>query len=453
MKVFYKVFPLFLLCLGLLYSEEEIVVQLNRSEPLVSVYLGSLDKKDSPLKSDHAKNLEDVLRFDLLQSGRITLQGKNPEKEALLSANMIKESLVHPIWKQDRTQYVVHLCMEESFLTAMIYSVEFTHLKTIKNIKVTGNLEEDRSCIHLLADQIHKILFNLEGIASTKILYTVQLPIANSSDREYSSQIWECDYDGANARKLTSDKNYCLTPIYYPKSKAKPQQFLYVTYEKGPSKIYISSLDDPNPEPFIQLRGNQLLPTISRDRSKIAFICDAGGRADLFVQPLHPERGLLGKPIQAYTFPFAVQASPTFSPDGKKIAFVSDKDKTPRIYLIEAPHYSKGRTLPEAQCLTRKHPENTCPNWSPDGKKLAYSAKIDGVRQIFIYDFETKEESQLTSGKSHKENPCWAPDSFHIVFNTADTHSSELHLVNLNQSACHKITSGPGKKHYPAWQP
>ena len=95
--------------------------------------------------------------------------------------------------------------------------------------------------------------------------------------------------------------------------------------------------------------------------------------------------------------------------------------------------------------------DNTSPSWAPDGKKIAYSSLTNGIRQIWIYDFSTREENQLTFGKFHKENPCWAPDSLHIVFNTADTDSSDLFIIDLIEKTPIKITHGPGKKHYPCW--
>jgi TolB protein len=166
------------------------------------------------------------------------------------------------------------------------------------------------------------------------------------------------------------------------------------------------------------------------------------------LQPLNPVTGEAGKPIQLYSYPRSTQASPTFSPDGSKIAFVSDKDGSPRIYTIPANPSAKRA---EAVLITRKNSESSCPAWSPDGRKLAYSAKTNGIRQIWIYDFALKEEKQLTSGPGNKENPAWAPDSLHIVFNTTDASSTELHIVNLNQPEAIKITKNSGKKHYPTW--
>jgi len=86
-------------------------------------------------------------------------------------------------------------------------------------------------------------------------------------------------------------------------------------------------------------------------------------------------------------------------------------------------------------------------------KKIAYSAKVDGVRQIWMYDIEKDEEIQLTTGPEHKENPSWAPNSFHLVYNTEGEDSCELYQLNLVQQSPVLISKGSGQKRFASWEP
>lgn len=159
----------------------------------------------------------------------------------------------------------------------------------------------------------------------------------------------------------------------------------------------------------------------------------------------------MGKARQLYSCPRATQASPTYSPDGKRLAFVSDKDGPPRVYVIDVIG-SKETIRAHPKLLTVKNRENTSPAWSPDGTKLAYSAKVDGVRQIWIFDFLNLEERQLTTTPENKENATWAPDSFHLVYNTEAEDSSELYLIHLNQGEPILISKGSGQKRFASWE-
>ena len=103
--------------------------------------------------------------------------------------------------------------------------------------------------------------------------------------------------------------------------------------------------------------------------------------------------------------------------------------------------------------ITKQSRESTAPAWSPDGTKLAYCASINGVRQIWVYDFAKGEEKQLTQGPGNKENPSWGPNSLHLIYNSTSSNDSELYLINLNQTQPQKISVGPGEKHYPNWEP
>ncbi len=417
-----KISLLVLFLPALLFSSKSIVVPLRTALTLIPIRVNETKREGGTYSSDYLKKLKSILHFDLSQNGATA------------------------IVKQSREGYTLSLSLSGSILKGSLHSSKSGKIYPLDQVELSGNFASDRRAIHLLSDQIHEKITGRPGIASSQILYAVSIPHTLGGKTVWKSEIYSVDYDGGNPVKLTKEESYCITPQYFTRNK-----FIYVNYKQGQPKLYEATFGAKTGKPFVSLRGNQLLPSFSRDGRLLAFISDASGRADLFIQHLDPNSGPVGKPIQAYSFPRSVQASPTFRPDGRKIAFVSDKEGTPRVYIIDTPQRQPKKRA-HALCLTKLYRENTCPNWSPDGTKLAYSAKIDGTRQIMIYDFMTREEIQITHCKRHKENPCFAPDSLHLVFNTVDS-SSELFLINIKQREMIQITNGPGKKHYPAWDP
>ena len=430
-------------------ESQEIRVHLATSNPLQPIYIGKIQTQNSPFDAAYLTQLENIIAYDFNYNGSTKVAARNADKEQLITGKENASAFNPGSWKSYGMSYAMRCQISERILTVSILNVQTGTLKTFADVQLNGDLSSDRRQLHKLADSIHKALFNSDGVASSRILFAYQVKNPRPDGGEWVSEIWECDWDGANAKQLTHDGSYSVTPVAVPHNpRYNNDRFLYVSYKMGQPKIYIGSLKGGQGKRLIDLRGNQLLPAISPKRDKVAFICDAGGRTDLFMQPFNPETAEVGKPVQLYSYPRSTQASPTFSPDGSKIAFVSDKDGGMRIYVIPATPSEK---RPNVQMISKQNRENSCPCWSADGTKLAYSAKTNGIRQIWIYDFGTGEEWQLTSGPGNKENPYWAPDSVHIVFNSTDSSSSELYIVNINQPEAVKISRGPGKKHYPTW--
>lgn len=433
------------LCLGA-QEPEEIRVHLSTESPLSAVYFAQFEKGEGSYLA-YSKKLQDVLEFDLSHSGFFKLLKEQPAKEKQIRDGNVKEAFNPKTWREWGIAYAIRGSIANNRLTLFVLDVQKQSLKQFQEILLSGEIAKDRRQLHLLSDSLLKTLLSKEGISSSRLLFSLQSTNPTSEEKKWHAEIWQCDWDGANAHCITSDKSYNVSPVFVPKS-GTSDLFLYVSYQLSQPKIYVSSLSKRDKSRVLSIKGNQLLPALSSQRSHLAFISDAAGKPDLFIQKLNSSGKEIGKPVQLFSYPGSTQASPTFSPDGNQIAFVSDKDGKPRIYVIS----SKGSIKrPEAKLLTKKNPESTCPNWSPDGRKISYSAKTSGVRQIWIYDFDTEEEKQLTFGPGNKENPCWAPDSLHLVFNSTDNDSSELYIVNLNQPDAVKITSGPGKKHYPTW--
>ena len=117
------------------------------------------------------------------------------------------------------------------------------------------------------------------------------------------------------------------------------------------------------------------------------------------------------------------------SPDGKKVAFVA------RGEIFAASAKDGG----DAARLTRTTQGEGHAVWSPDSRKLVYSSDRDGITHLFLYDFTTNSETQLTSGNDADHSARFSPDGKQLVFVRGD---SELRALDLAAKSERSIARG-----------
>ncbi len=436
---------------------DELYVMLGSELALLPTYVQTIDSKDPTLSPDYVKQLKTVLEFDLNNNGMTRIvSGK--DKDLITAALAGKESAadIEALRKQTLS-YLLQWKVQREVEVQVVNITEGT-TRTIRGGSFTGDMVKDRAKIHQVADSIFQTLFQKPGIASTKIAYIVR---KKGEKGITTSEVYVADYDGHNARQLTHTRSLCATPAWIPQrisglaagdTLPRHQSLVYVSYELGQPKLFGVSIRDGHTYRISTMRGNQLTPTISSDGSAIAFCSDITGTADLFYAPFEGGIGVIGKPRQIFHVKGTATGCPTFSPDGKKIAFVSNKDGSAKIYTLDIPEPGTKPEDLKPVLMTKRCRENTAPAWSPDGKKIAYTAKNGGDRQIWIYDLERHTEQQLTDTKGNKESPSWAPDSMHIVFHATNGANCDIYMASINQPKPVKIVSGNGDALFPVWE-
>ena len=195
--------------------DDEIVVCLETECPLSPLYLLPLNHEQTSFAVPYVQQLEKVLQFDLGHNGSTFLAKRNPSNDKFGATPTLTD--VGPIaeWKSQNIPYVVKGSIKGQTLTLAILNTNTKNLISTDEFPLSGDLNQDRRQVHRAADLIHKALFGTQGIASTKILYTVRM-VNKQGSENWTSEIWEADYDGANSRQISQDKSYCITPTYIP---------------------------------------------------------------------------------------------------------------------------------------------------------------------------------------------------------------------------------------------
>lgn len=126
--------------------------------------------------------------------------------------------------------------------------------------------------------------------------------------------------------------------------------------------------------------------------------------------------------------------SPAWSPDGKKIAYVSFEGGNSNIYVQDITTGSRQ--------LVESHPKgiNGAPAWSPDGKKLAVALSYVGNLELFSLDLATRKETRLTNNLAIDTEPVWAPDGQSIYFTSDRSGRPQIYQMSASGGDAKRIT-------------
>ena len=125
--------------------------------------------------------------------------------------------------------------------------------------------------------------------------------------------------------------------------------------------------------------------------------------------------------------------SPSWSPDGRKLAYVSFEKRKAQLYVQDL--YTGQRTL-----LTDFPGINGAPRWSPDGTKMAMVLSKDGNPDIYVMDIATRQLKRVVRNRSIDTEPYWMPDGNSLVFTSERGGNAQLYRVELRSGKVKRLT-------------
>jgi len=125
--------------------------------------------------------------------------------------------------------------------------------------------------------------------------------------------------------------------------------------------------------------------------------------------------------------------SPVWSPDGRRVAYVSFETTRPAIYIQEV---ATGRR----EQITNFRGLNGAPAWSPDGKKLAMTLSKDGNPEIYVMDLATRQLTRMTNHFMIDHEPSWSVDGTGIYFTSDRGGRPQIYKVNVASLQVERVT-------------
>lgn len=290
---------------------------------------------------------------------------------------------------------------------------------------------------HTIADEIFQTQLALRGVARTKIAFVSDRDgerLTGTVETRTVKEIYICDYDGANQRRVTVNRSLNINPTWSPDGRS----LAYTSYRRGAPDIFISMIYQGTIENPLHSKGEEnFLPVWSPDGTKIAFQSNRDGNAEIYVMNRD------GAGIRRITTHPASDATPTWSPSGKQLAFTSDRSGSPQIYVVDTDGLNLRPMTSESYCDR--------PTWSPAPyNEIAYSARTGPGFDIKVLDIATRERRQLTFGEGSNESPAYAANGRHIAFSSMRAGKRHLYTIERTGKDLRQLTK-TGNNQTPDW--
>ena len=204
---------------------------------------------------------------------------------------------------------------------------------------------------------------------------------------------------------------------------------IYVSY------IYQGKMDQPagGTETI-----HNFLPAFSPDGTRLAFMTNRDGNMEIYSVNRD------GSNLRRVTSHPGNDSTPTWSPAGNQIAFTSDRSGSPQIYIVDADGMGQPRRITNESWADRA-------TWSPAPyNEIAYAGRNGPGFDIKIFSLEQGQIRTVTDSTGSNESPSWAPNGRHLAFASTRAGRTQIFTIARDGNDLRQVTKA-GNNVQPSW--
>jgi TolB protein len=204
--------------------------------------------------------------------------------------------------------------------------------------------------------------------------------------------------------------------------------------------LEVSDQDGYNPRPLLISPEPIMSPSWSPNGRDIAYVSFENRHASIYLQ-----NTATGSRYQLSNYP-GINGAPAWSPNGSKLALVLSKSGAPNVYIMDI----ASRQLRQ---LTRDFYINTEPSWSRDGKSIIFTSNRSGAPQIYQINVSGGETNRLTFDGDYNARGSFTPDGNHIALIHRVGGLYKIAILDLDNGTTRVLTSSAGDSTSPSVAP
>lgn len=269
--------------------------------------------------------------------------------------------------------------------------------------------------VYLNEDRM-EVRFRLVSVAEQKQLLALTLPLSKSQARAGAHYIADRIYEA-----VLGIPGVFSTKLAYVTATQTGSDYKY--------QLIVADSDGFGPQSLVTSKEPLLSPAWSPDGKKLAYVSFEKGNSAIYIQDLSTGSRTLMTSFKG------INGAPKFSPNGQRLAISLSKSGNSEIYTINI--FDKNLTQ-----ITNHWGIDTEPEWAPDGMSLYFTSDRGGKPQIYEVDLISKEVSRITFEGDYNTRPSVSPDGKYLAMVHGNNNVYKIALYHRPSNTFQIISDG-----------